>query len=459
MIQGLKYFDVSGPTEIEQLVAVREGTYFSWDGSAWTEMVGFFTEDVNVRVAMAQGVDKLLVCDGTTPMIWDGTEWSTASGSDTNDVPKTTTILLWHAGRMWAAGFPGDVEGLEDDALWGSALLSFGPGGWDKTKRNFRVGGGEGDPIVGLATLDKFTLAVMKRNSIHLITTPPNTDFTNFTDDLAPEVLSYGAGLVSKRGFCKSGNDLLYVANDRNIRSLQRMQAAAGQYQLSAPLSQPLQPYIDRINWNFAHTICAQSYREYALFAVPLDAATYPTAVLVWNSRLQRWIGIWTGWTPQDWEVTRFGGVQRLVFGDFPGDVKQWKDWKDQGDDATYKDDENPIFSKFSSRSMLFGEPLNEKASHHSEFRFGSSNATVQMGLVADNADLFSWTGNLTQQGPDLPLDLPFDLVNPTNRPIRRGLRGLRRFNEVYATIESTEGWWALRNGSLAAHLKTIKRK
>lgn len=453
-IQGMLYFDIASA---EQLIVAANQAFSYWNGSSWTAMAGFTLTDADLRIACAQGVDTALFSDGTAQMqIWNGSTWSGALGSTDIDPPVGATILLWHAGRMWAAGFPGSSSGKEQDAIWASALLAFGTGNWNATDRNFRVGAGDGDPITGLASIPPFTLAVLKQNSIWLVETDPTAVPANYASEVASETVSFGTGCVGKRAFCVYGNDLLFVSPDKSIRSLQRMQAAAGQYQLSAPISLPIEPFMDRINWSYAHLIAAVKYRELALFSVPLDSATYPDTVLVWNGRLQKWVGIWTGWTANCFEVSRFSGVQRLVHGDNSGNVRQWKDGDDQTLDATYLDDSTAIATKIWSRAFLFAEPLNDKDAYHAEIRFALSNAVATVSLVADDAVVKTWSADARPNAPTLPLTLPFDLVNPTNTPRRKGLRGLQPWNEAYLKIESTAGWFEVRNISMSAFVNTL---
>lgn len=451
-IQGLTYYDTPANTH---LVAGQGTKFYSWDGTVWRVMGGYTMADSEVAFSAAQGVDKLLVTDGSTLRRWTGTAWEAAFTTGATDPPRTCTILLWHAGRMWAAGFPGTSAGKENDALYCSASLAYGNGSWDSTAQNFRVGVGTGDPITGLASIQDFTMAVLKRNSIWLLATDPSVALPSAANAIG-ECLSYGTGCVGKRAFCVYGNDLLFVSPDKTIRSLQRMQSASGQYQLSAPLSLPISPFMDRVNWDHANLINVIRYRELALFAVPLDEATTPNAVLAWNGRLQRWVGFWTGWTPTDWCVTRFGGTQRLVHGDQNGNVRQWKDFADAQSDSTYLDDGAAITSRVKTRSMLFGEPLNDKDGYHCEARFGTANAILDFTAVADGVELTSWSGDLRQTGPGLPVNLPFDLVNLTNRPIRKGLRGLKPWNEIYLEMVSTAGWFSLRNVSFSAFVNTL---
>lgn len=466
-IQGLLYFDT--PT-VEQLINVGAAKVYTWNGTLNTERTGWTPTTSSDVMAMAQGVDKALLTDGEARSsatvggfrVWDGAAF-TDPGNGANDPPETATILIWHASRMWASGFPGTTAGKENDALWGSALLDFGAGKWDGTDRNIRIGAGDGDPIMGLASLSSshehgFVMAVLKQNSIYLVNTDPTATFTNFTANIGPQQVSDGIGCVGKRAFCVDGNDLLFVSPDRSFRSLARMAGAQGQYEISPPLSLPIQSYVRRINWTYAHLICVKKYGDHVVFSVPLDSNTTPNYAFVWNGRLQRWVGIWSNIAAHDMEVTRYNGVHRFVIGETSGTVRQWKDFADDTDSDTYLDDSVAIPTKLWSRSMLFGEPLNDKDAFHLELRFGSSDASVvRITLYADNASLKTWTENIAQPGLTLPLSLPFDLANPQYASRLKGLRGLMPFNEMFIRVESTAGWWRLRTISISAFLNTLK--
>lgn len=462
-IQGVFYFDTPNT---EQLIFASGGAMqkAASDGS-YAAIPGFSLNDGDVDFVAAQGVDKVAVVDGVGFGIWDGTNWTafTESGRGPKDPPTGATTVLFHAGRMFAAGFPGtsNTSGRESDAVCCSALLSFGAATWDTTDQSFRVGAGEGDPVLGLCNIpasvpEQTVLGVLKQNSIHLVRTDPSQPITNWQDTVAPEPVANGLGIVGKRAFCVLGNDLYYVAPDRTIRSLQRMQQAAAQYEVTPALSTPLRPYMDRINWAQQARIAVTRYKELALFAVPLDNSQFPNTVFAWNGRLGKWVGVWTGWTPNSWEVTRFNGVLRLVHGDNGGRVRIWKDTNDATDDDTYTDDGVGYGTKLWPRSCLFQEPLNDKQLRHCEIRFGQSNAVVNVTLNADNQDVKTWECDVRPVGPDLPIDLPFDLSNPVNTPFRKGLLSAPPFSECFIKIESTGGWFSVKSFSFSAFLNTL---
>jgi hypothetical protein len=451
LIQGLVYFDTATH---EQLLAGTDGRLFKWEGSDWTELLGWTLNDIGLMFDAAQGVDKLLITDGVQNMrAWDGvafTDLGNAAGTTTSDPPVNATILCWHTARMFASG-----KGSESDTIYASKLLDFGTGKWDHVNFKFRVGGGEGDPIKALCSLQAFNLVALKENSVYLVNADPAA---TTAADWTIEPLSKVIGCVGRKAWCAYQNEVIFMARD-GVRSVRRMVAADGQYELSAPLSIPMQPYIDRINWTYAHLIAARNYKELVLFSVPLDNSTTPNVVLAYNARLQVWLGLWTGWTPACWELTRFNQVQRLVFGDQAGLVRQFKDYVDLADDARYLDNGADIPTKLWTRSMFFGEAVNDKDGYHCETRFNPSNALIRVTAVGDDDDLRSREVDVRPDGVDLPVDLPFDLGGLGSKPKRMSLRGLKPFNEIYVKIESTKGWWELRTVTLSAYLNMLQNQ
>jgi hypothetical protein len=453
-IKGLFYYDT--PTA-EQLVAVCDGVFRFWNGATWTEMTGYTAADA--RVAMAQGVDLLLVTDGTNQMrTWNGSAFSSALGNTTSDPPVEATILCWHTERMFASG-----KGSAPDTIWVSAFLAFGAGSWNHTNRSFRVGGGEGDPIRSMKSFVGDVLAVGKENSIWMVNTDPTVDSSStagFTASRVNETVTYGAGVCGPMAWDVYGNDIFFVSPDRQIRTLQRMLAASGQYQVSAPISQPVQPYIDRINAAAQSTIAVKRYQELILFAVPLDSATTPQHVLVFNGRLGRWIGVWENWSPTMWENTRFAGQQRLVFGDTVGRVNQWKDFEDDTTDATYRDNGAGYATSLWTRNFIFGDVEADKIAFNVRLRFNQGNATLTFTAVGDDADLKVWNRTFEPSGDILGTGtLPFLLQSTSPTLAASSLRDLPSFRELYLKIESQTGWWELRNLSISARQRPMKSK
>jgi hypothetical protein len=450
-VRGLTYFNTPN---YSLLIAVANGAVYSWNNAAWAHLAAWSPANANTNVEMAQGVDSLLISDGVGNLQkYDGVAF-TDLGNGPTSPPVGTTILCYHTGRMFAAG-----QSANPDTIWVSLRLDFNNGSWNTATRSFRVGGGEGDPIMGLASMQQFVLAVLKQNSIWLTVTDPRNEPANFSASQAGDIVSDGIGCVGRKAWCKYGNDILFLSQD-GVRSLQRMVAAAGQWQLSAPISVPIQPYIDRINWNYATTACAVKYREFAFFAVPLDNSTYPNYVLVWNGRLEKWIGVFQGWTPTAWALTRFNGILRCVFGDNVGLVNLWKDLNAADQDATYQDNGQGYASQLWGRAMAFGDLEANKIGFNARVRFNAGNANLLFTAVGNDQDLDSFSQRIAPRGDLLGAGmLPFQLASQQPSLVPLSLRGLPSFNELFLKIESTSGWWELRNFTVGVRVRPLKRK
>lgn len=462
-VRSLRYFDT--PTKQQLLAGVDVSAtpkFLKYETGAWTDLSGSYVPAAaGVRLSMAQGIDKMLIADGTLPYIYDGTTFTaTGTGTPANDVPATATILTWHTARMFAAGLAG-----APDTIYVSNLLNFADGQWDATKRSFRIGTGNGDPIVAMASMQTTVLCVFKSNSVWLVNTDPSQDsvaipatIQGFTATAVPSTIGVGIGCVGRDAWCQYGNDILFMSQD-GVRSVQRMQAAAGQWQLSAPLSQPIQPYIQRINQNAWDKIVGVKYLEFAMFFVPLDNSLVNNYVLVWNGRLGVWMGAWTNWTGLCAEITHFGTPRTtaLVFGDNAGFVNKWKDTAGVTTDSTYLDNGVGYPTEVSTKSWQFGELITSKTGYNIEVRFSAGNATVTFMWTMDGVVGQTWVGQFSPTGDILGVGtLPFQLSTNTPNRLPEGLRGLAPFNEAFLAMTTMAGWFFLRVVSASGFVNPV---
>lgn len=464
-VRSLCYFDTPAVQQLLAAVAVSATPKFlKYEGGAWTDLSGSWAPSAaDIRIAMEQGIDKVLISDGVgVPQIYDGTNFvATGTGTPSADAPLGCTILCWHTARMFAAGIS-----TATDTIYVSNLLTFADGQWDATNRSFRLGVGDGDPIVAMASMQTTVLCVLKANSIWLVNTDPSLDsttapgkITGFTALAVPSNIGYGIGCVGRDAWCAYGNDILFMAQD-GVRSVQRMQAAAGQWQLSAPLSQPIQPYIQRINRGAWSGICAIQYLEFAFFFVPLDNSTTNNYVLVYNGRLQKWLGAWTNWTGLCAENTRFSRNPRMVFGDASGFVNQWKDQSSVTDDATYLDNGAGYPSQAWTKSWQFQEVITSKTGYNLILRFTAGNATVSFSWVCDLVTLMTFSGAFAPTGDILGIGtLPFLLQTTAPTDVPQGVRGLSAFNEAFLKVETNTGWFFLRSVAAGAFVNPLSEK
>lgn len=491
VVQGLAFLDSF--TNGQFILMGQGGKLYKWNGAAWSTSLAFTLTSTTSEFCAVQGIDKLLISDGVKAMqLWDGVNFTACStgGSDTTATngPTGATTVAFIAGMFVCAGpamTQGTGSGVQTflaDSLVFSNYLGGAEGTWNNSTNSFRVGNGDGEPIVGLAVVQStaevypiYQLAVLKSNSVWLISIAPGSFSNGFTGMFAAfstspqgDQVGTGIGCVGKNAFCLYQNDLLFMSY-QGVQSLQRMQAAAGQYQLSSPLSEPIQTYIDQINWAYASGIVAVKYNQWAIFWVPLGNSTVNNTALVWDGRIGQWF-TWTGWTPSAAIVARFtsgttyrsaitfgstqAGIQ-LIMGNSDGTVNVWKDSQTLLYlDDTYFDNGVPIAQSINTRSFIFGSLDFLKKGRSCNIRFNQGNATVNLYAYYDLAQDDNWQASVEPGGAVLPFVLPVVLASSKPVQVWRSLEGLPYFNELYINFQISSGWVDIRQVTVAAFQK-----
>ncbi len=464
-IQALSYFDTPS---LEYIFASVAASLRSWDGSNWAT-VGAYPFGVNNIVAMAQGHGQLY-CSAATGAwyAYDGAAWSAALGTGVNDPPVGASLMVWHTAlnRMFASGNIGGVY----DAVYASILdnASAGAGKWSAANWQVRVGRGEGEAIKALCPAKGFWLAVGKEGSVFMIYADPTA--ASASQWQIPR-LSGSSGVVGKRAMVYGGDALWMIGTDLALREIVPTNAAVqtgdAPFALMPAASEPAKPYFDRINRSVQSRIALHVYGRYLLCALPLDSATEPSHVLVWNLRLRvpsnvpgasipAFIGVWTGWTPTEFVTSRFSGVERLIIGDTDGKVNEWKDGEDQYDDDTFEDNGTPVLATVRGRSWDFGTQRNGKDAESVQLQFKDSTAEVDVLAVLDEEEQARWGVALEQVQNQLPPSLPFDLAVLGPRRVTRNADELIEFREMYVEVQqTTAGRMELKSMAGAAFLNT----
>lgn len=492
-VQGMGFLDISAG---QYILLAKGGKYYQWDGGTWTQPDPSVTPtNAESIVITVQGQDQLLISDGSiNPMyLWGGGNNFTATATGSNDhsatdAPRGVTALAYLAGMFVAAGPAmqmgngSTVQTMPADTLFFSNYLSAGQGDWNFTQ-SFRVGNGDGEGIIALAVVQStasdfpvFQLAVLKSNSVWVVTIQPGS-YYSATNTTPTEVFNAmfaalaaspqgdqvgtGVGCVGPKAVCVYQNDVLFMSQ-YGVQSLQRMQAAAGQYQLTAPLSQPIQPYIDRINWSVSNTIKAVKYKNYAIFFVPLDNSVTNNYALVWDGFLGQWM-IFTGWNVEDAIVTRYNGtggvtsVIQMVIGQMDGSVSQWLDGQQYyGLDSTYEDNGTPIAWQIVTRSFTFKNYDVEKQLQGALLRFNAGNASISINVFEDSSQTASATETVSPSGATLPFILPVVLGSNIPVPKYVSLLGLPYCNESWLVLSGPSGWIDIRSITAVACMERL---
>ena len=137
---------------------------------------------------------------------------------------------------------------------------------FDRIANQFRVSGGTADYVVAMHGFYDDQLVVLNRNSLHLISGTLGSLSDTKVTELTSEV-----GCLARKSVVMRGNVMLFLSddgvygveflNDYNLRGTDE------------PLSKNIQPYIDRLNKNFANKAVGVLHENRYYLAVPLDSA------------------------------------------------------------------------------------------------------------------------------------------------------------------------------------------
>jgi hypothetical protein len=179
---------------------------------------------------------------------------------------------------------------------------------YDPVFNAMRINEGSDDSIVRLLPFGRQRMLVFFNQSVWVL--------DNVFGDLSTmrgDVLSRERGAVSHDAIVQMGPDVWFLS-EGGVYSLAQTESAQLQA-AAAPISAPIQPLIDRINWPAAGNAQAASDDGLFYLAVPIDGATYNNALLVYDQKTQRWQGLWqSGLLDAGWLIrTDHAGRRRLV--------------------------------------------------------------------------------------------------------------------------------------------------
>jgi hypothetical protein len=441
-MRGLFFFE--GTTDY--LAGVSNGVFRTWDGAAWATVAGF-TPSAGSNVEFAQLIDTLYMSAGAGIFSWTGSGAAAAVGGS-----PSARFIVSHTNRLFAAGYNGGA-GTETDKLAASDILT--PGTWG-AGFSMRVGGGDGEGITGIASWHNYLLAVFKRNATYVVDADPTAASAS---EWAVSTIHSRIGCVAHRTIQPVGTDLFFLADD-GVRTLRRT-INEQQIGVEHPLSNPIQPLIDRINWSSVSTACSAYVNNRYLLAVPLDSATTPDHVLVYNTLTGSWSGYWTGWNPLVFALTRFSGTKKLVFGQNNGSVWEFKDWNASPSASDYTDNGAAYETVAVSRGMSFGDIKPPKTGYSYEAEFYGSHAQAMVVICRDNSGAHenSYFGRTRGDLLTLPFDLPALLPVSGSYLIAGDLMNHGQFRSIQLKFISSTGKMAIQRLATYAFMDTIEEE
>lgn len=259
---------------------------------------------------------------------------------------------------------------------------------------SFKINQGSEDDLVSLVRINNSTIACFKTNSIYIV----SNIYGNLADITLDEVTrEYGA--VGRKSVVQVGSDVVFLSSKRGVTSL----GIADNGKVTAvdvPLSDPIQPLIDRINWNYASGASAAYHNNRLYMAVPLDGATYNNAILVYDFLAKAWAGYDDGAAVKvkEFVETTYQGKRRLFFLSTDGFINLYDDELTMSgfvdEIPTSTDSTNANFGKLSVSQIsdemttrgYTGNTMLSKRWATAEVQMATSDPTVTIKTVYDGA-------------------------------------------------------------------------
>lgn len=280
---------------------------------------------------------------------------------------------------------------------------------FDTIENQFRVTAGIADFTVGMHAFAEDRLLVFNRNSIHAIDGVSGALTDTRTIELTREI-----GCLARKSIAQKGNVVLFLSdsgvygleffNDYNLRGV------------DLPLSDPIQPYIDRINADLAADAVGIYFANRYWLAVPLDSspgegdATGNNSILVFNFLNQGWESVDFvddfRWNILNFHIARAGERNDLYVVNDLGGVHQLDAADADSDSVAVSpggDLETPVIDWRLETRQFDGETLDRKRFSEVQLQMESSDIpcdanvsvifedfddTADLGLISDEADI-----------------------------------------------------------------------
>jgi hypothetical protein len=312
------------------LVAASDGVYATKEGNPSTKLAGVssISSDVDFvqcfnTVVMFQGDDVEPVAMTRIDIGFVAiSQTDTDITIDENDDDGTETIPNASTGLFFANRL---LIPHSKDLVAASDFLNYTR--YSPVMSNFRINQGSEDELVSLVRINNSTIACFKTNSIYIV----SNIYGNMADITLDEVTrEYGA--VGKNSIVQVGDDVVFLSSKKGVTSL----GVAQHGKVSAvdvPMSEPIQPLIDRINWNAASGAAAAYHNNRLYMAVPLDGSSDNNVILIFDYLAGGWAGYDTltyssgrAIKVKQFLETTHQGKRRLFFLDTDGFINLYDD-------------------------------------------------------------------------------------------------------------------------------------
>lgn len=382
--------------------------------------------------------------------------------------PSGLRLIKSFTNRLFAVG-----TGESRNTLYASDILD--PEIW-KTTNSIIVGGDDGEDIIAIQPFYGFQIIVFKRNKIYLVDVTPSTTVTSGTSVLSltnsaaewtVQTISNRIGCIAGRSVALVNKDVFFLAND-GIRSISR--SLADDFStVGLTISEPVKDIIARINRSFVDTCNATFHNNRYLLAIPLDSATKPSHILVYNSIFNCFEGLWEVAAARMVETSFTSGFTtntiKLCIGTTNSRIGHLTDYKDSDSvdiNTGFQDFGTGYTSRVVTKAYEFDDRFALKYGSHYEVEFfnsGSTNATISIRRDTDGNDIILGT-NVDTTSPDgltLPFTLPATLSAKVVKRRADSLRSYDKWRNIKMKVEAASRKLSIRGVIMAANPDTIQ--
>jgi hypothetical protein len=137
---------------------------------------------------------------------------------------------------------------------------------YQPVRQEFRINTGSADKLAAIRRFNDTTLVAFKTNSIYVV-----NNVYGALGSIQQDQLTEQFGCLARNSIAQVGSDLWFLSH-MGVMSIRQTEQNKLQGRV-VPVSQAIQPLIDRINWRYASTAQAAYWDSKYYLAVPLDAA------------------------------------------------------------------------------------------------------------------------------------------------------------------------------------------
>jgi hypothetical protein len=414
------------------------------------------TDPVVTTTVAGGAVTGVVVTDGgygyaaapTVTIIGDG---SGATATATVSPPPLGLRLLVNAGnRLFAVG-----SGSNRNTLYCSDILD--PSVWD-TANSAVINADDGDEITAIVPYFDNRIIVFKNRRIFQVQVPP--DMQSAADWVISRI-SNNVGCVAEQTAVQVSKDILFLADD-GIRSLVRSEAD-DITTVGLPLTEVIKDVIQTINTAERGISAAAFYDNRYFLAVPTNSNDYNDTLIVYNTVLGAFEGIWSPQI-QQFALTNFSGEGlRIVGKSKNGVLLKYNGHKSPASitSADYLDAGVAYESYVRTKDFDFGDAFADKHGSHFEVIFDDSYSTdttisIQRDIDVDYVDVQP-NLNISSAALTLPFVLPAQLPSSVKKRLASDLRAYEKWRLLNIKISSAANKMAIRQIVAAANPDTIE--